>query len=187
MFRRGFKTWCENISHQQRKKFNLKEFEPLDPYQLADNMGVIIWRPEEIPGVSKECLEILLVSDPESWSALTITSPGKSAIVINSKHTHGRTGSNLMHELSHIILGHEAARVDVSSDNLLILSTFDKTQEDEADWLSGCLLLPRAALVHITAKKLSISEVKSNYYVSEQMFNYRKRITGVDKQFKRKK
>ncbi len=184
MFQRGFKSWCENISLQQRKKLGVESVDPLDPYHLACSMNIVVWKPEDIPDISSSCLDVLLVDDPDSWSAITISISTKSAIVINSSHSVGRTGSNLMHELSHVILGHEAARVDVSKDNLLLLSTYDKKQEDEANWLAGCMLLPREALVHIRRNNVTNAKVKKDYFVSEQMLNYRMRIMGVEKQFR---
>lgn len=67
-------------------------------------------------------------------------------------HRNGRLASDIMHELAHLIIGHEPARVDVTEDGLLILNTFSQKQEDEAKWLSGCLLLPRPALLAIRAR-----------------------------------
>jgi len=52
-----------------------------------------------------------------------------------------------MHELAHLIIGHEPARVVVSPDMILAVRTYDQGQEEEAAWLSGCLLLPRPALL----------------------------------------
>jgi hypothetical protein len=46
-----------------------------------------------------------------------------------------------MHELAHVIIGHEPARVDVTEGGSLILNTYNREQEDEADWLAGCLSL----------------------------------------------
>jgi hypothetical protein len=58
-----------------------------------------------------------------------------------------------MHETAHIIIGHDPARVDVTEDGLLILSSHNKQQE-EAKWLSGCLLLPREALLLIRRQRV---------------------------------
>lgn len=66
----------------------------------------------------------------------------------------GRPASDLMHELAHIIIGHEPARVDVTEDGALIWNSHDQRQEDEANWLSGCLLLPREALSWIRRQRL---------------------------------
>jgi hypothetical protein len=52
-----------------------------------------------------------------------------------------------MHEIVHLLLSHEAARVDVNKDNLLLLNTYGKQQD--ADWLAATLLLPRDAILAI--------------------------------------
>lgn len=89
-------------------------------------------------------------------------------------HSEGRLASDIMHELAHIILGHEPARVEVSKDGLLILSTYDKTQEEEAKWLSGCLLLPREAPLLIRRSGLSPEVAAAKYGVSVPMLPFDK-------------
>jgi Zn-dependent peptidase ImmA (M78 family) len=90
-----------------------------------------------------------------------------------------------MHELAHIVLGHSAGRVDISPDGLLMLRTFDRKQEAEADWLAGCLLLPRDALLRIRRDGLSEDKAMGCYVVSKQMLDMRFRLSGVDVQLKR--
>jgi hypothetical protein len=49
------------------------------------------------------------------------------------------------HELAHIILDHDVCTIERVG-NLKFL-TCDVQQEEEADWLGGCLLLPRVVLL----------------------------------------
>ncbi|OLD81457.1 MAG: hypothetical protein AUI33_00995 [Ignavibacteria bacterium 13_1_40CM_2_61_4] len=90
-----------------------------------------------------------------------------------------------MHELGHILLGHEAARVDVAEDGSLVLFTYDKDQEDEANWLAACLLLPRAALLLIRKEGGDLRESAKEYGVSQVMLQYRLNVTGVEYQARR--
>lgn len=90
-----------------------------------------------------------------------------------------------MHELAHIIIAHKPARMDVTEDGIMILSTFATLQENEAAWLSGCLLLPRPALVAITRTRLDGLTAATRYGVSADMLQYRRNVTGVDQQFRR--
>ncbi len=53
----------------------------------------------------------------------------------------------LMHELSHIMLGHELATASRTADGHFLNGNYDEAQEREADWLGGTLLLPRPALL----------------------------------------
>jgi Zn-dependent peptidase ImmA (M78 family) len=85
---------------------------------------------------------------------------------LNSSHTGGRPASDLTHELAHKLCGHKPARIDVSEDGLLMLSTYDATQEEEAAWLCGCLLLPRDAVLSIRRRKLNLRKAATYYGVS---------------------
>jgi len=99
--------------------------------------------------------------------------PGtKDVIIVNPKHLDGRRASDIMHELAHLIIGHEPARVDVTDDELLILNTFSQKQEDEAKWLSGCLLLPRPALLAIRRHCLEENAAAKIYGVSVQIGHF---------------
>jgi Zn-dependent peptidase ImmA (M78 family) len=88
-----------------------------------------------------------------------------------------------MHELSHILLVHEPSQLMVSPNTPYVLRSYNKEMEDEATWLAGCLLLPRAALVDIRLKDLGDSEVCDSYGVSIQLLTMRLNVTGVSRQF----
>ena len=185
MFRRGFKAWCENVSAQYRRNFQLRPFDPLDPLALASHLGIRLWRPEEVPEVEQAHLDVLLHEDPDSWSAITICVGSRTVIIINSTHSHARQASDIMHELAHMILAHKPARMDVTEDGLMILNNFDALQENEANWLAGCLLLPRAALVAIFRSNVDRSIAAIRYGVSADMLQYRWNVTGMDQQLRR--
>ncbi|MCC7169905.1 MAG: ImmA/IrrE family metallo-endopeptidase [Planctomycetes bacterium] len=183
---RGFKTWCENTAIGLRREQGLAEIDALDPNALAAHLQVDVWSADQVPNVDGPTLDVLLREDPSSWSALTVHVGERCVIITNPAHSGGRPASDLMHELAHLILGHEAARVDVSEDGHL-LHTFDRSQEDEANWLSGCLLLPRAALMHARDLGWSRSQIASQYGVSEAMVQYRLNVSAADTQLLRRR
>ncbi len=183
---RGFKTWCENTAIGLRGELGLAESDPIDAAALAAHLHLQVWGAEQVPGADAATLKVLLRDDPSSWSALTVHVGDRCVIITNSAHSGGRLASDLMHELAHLILGHEAARVDVSEEGHL-LHTFDRAQEDEANWLSGCLLLPRAALMRARGLGWSSSQIASRYGVSEAMVQYRLNVSGADTQLKRRR
>jgi len=182
MYARGFKTWCENASAGLRDDLRLQPIDPLDPRALADYLGVIVWRVDEIPGLDPDSLHVLINDDPFSWSAATVQAENKLAIIINSVHSPGRTASNLTHEIAHLVLGHVPAQIGLTEDGLLLLNTFNRDQESEANWFSGCLLLPREALLHSRRQERSAQEIADQYGTSFEMVEYRLRMTGVDRQ-----
>jgi hypothetical protein len=185
MFRRGFKTWCETVSAQYRRDLDLRPADPLDPISLAKHLRVQILQPRDVPDVGDEYLRILLRDDPDSWSAITICVGTRSVVIVNSTHSPARQASDIMHELSHIILAHKPARMDVTEDGTMILSNFDALQENEAAWLAGCLLLPRPALVAILRSRLDATIAAARYGVSTDMLRYRRNVTGADHQFRK--
>jgi hypothetical protein len=187
VFERGFKTWCERVSIQQRRELNLAATDPLDPRRVADRLKVKIWAAEEVPELAPEYLNTLLYEDSSSWSAVTIKVALQTLIILNSSHSKARQSSDLMHELAHLIIGHESSRIDVSEDGLLMLHSYDKKQEDEANWLAGCLLLPRDVLMFVRRQRLSNREIQTKYGVSPEMLDYRLRMSGVDLQLSRAK
>lgn len=181
MYERGFKSWCEKVALQQRLELQLRPIDALDPVLLAKHLDVLIWTADQVPGIDGQSLNVLTQQDSDSWSAITLCTGTKDVIIVNPNHTTGRRASDIMHELAHLIIGHEPARVDVTDDGLLVLNTFSQDQEDEAKWLSGCLLLPRPALLAIRRHKLEEPIAAKRFGVSVQMLTYRMRVLGLTK------
>jgi Zn-dependent peptidase ImmA (M78 family) len=184
VYKRGFKSWCENTSAALRSELNLGAADALDPRKLAAHLDIVVWKLEEIPGVPTECVTALR-ADSDSWSAATVCVGARHAVILNSDHSPARMNSDFMHELSHLVLAHTPARVDVSSDQILLLNSYDRTQEDEANWLSGALLLPRDALFSIRKKQLTNQAACRLYGCSQDMLTFRFRVTAVDLQINR--
>lgn len=185
-FRRGFKSWCEEVSVRIRREISLTSKEPLNPLVLASHLGVVVWQIREIPGLSNDCLRVLLKDDPDSWSAVTLSVNTQYYIILNSKHPLSRQSNTVTHEIAHIMLDHKPARIDVSEDGLL-LNTYDINQEQEADWLAGTILLPRDALFLIKRSFKDMIKASEVFGVSTQLLEYRLNVTGVNNQYKRLK
>jgi Zn-dependent peptidase ImmA (M78 family) len=154
---------------------------------FAEHLRVEVRMVHDIPGLSSECLRILLHDDSDSWSAVTISTEDQNLVILNSAHARTRLASDLVHELAHLLLGHSPSRIDLTEDGSLMLSTYDRQQEDEANWLAGCLLLPRNALVMIRRQRLDLTLAARQYGTSVDMLKYRINVTGIDYQFKRRR
>lgn len=183
MFEKGFKSWCETTSKNFRKELKISPTDPLDAFKFAEHLNILVWSLKEIPDLDQQTIASL-VKDGSSWSAATISFNNEYLIIYNPTHSKARTASNLMHEISHIVIGHEPARVDVSVDNIMLLNTYDKNQEEEADWLCGCLLLPRDAAIKVKRNKLDDQKAAELYGISKEMLKYRMNVTGTNKLFK---
>jgi Zn-dependent peptidase ImmA (M78 family) len=98
-------------------------------------------------------------------------------VVFNPLHSPGRTRSNQAHELAHILLDHDVRTIEQVG-NFKFL-TCDTEQEEEADWLGGCLLLPRDLLMSAAWKGMSPADIADKYETSEQMARFRLNASGV--------
>lgn len=184
MFARGFKSWCETVAVQRRRLLGLAPTRPLDATLLAASLGIDVRSVDEVPDLDAESRDVL-ASDSGSWSAVTITNGARHVVILNSAHSAGRSASDLMHELAHVLIGHEPSRVDITEDGSLILNTYGKAQEDEANWLAGCLLLPRDALLSIVRRGLAVDAAAAEYGASVPMVEYRLNVTAVHLQLRR--
>lgn len=183
---RGFKTRCEAMSRSIRAELGLKGADPLHPDQLAAYLDIPIWPVTEL-GLDSKDLNQLLEIDPDSWSAITISAAGREAIIVHPGHRGGRYSSDVMHELAHILLGHQPGIMFFAGEAGQALRGYNQSAEAEADWLAATLLLPRDALMRLRSMGKPTTETCAAYGVSEQLMNYRLRITGVNKQITRRK
>ncbi len=179
---RGFKSTCEQVSRRYRKRLGVSLDAPLPYRRLAQELGVILWTPAEIPGLDSDTVRQLAVTGAGSWSAVTVRLDGRHAVIVNNAQDQVRIPSNVMHELAHIILGHSASRVDISEDGHLWLSTYGNDQEKEADWLAASLLLPRDGLLPCFSRRRNVEAIAAQFQVSQELVRWRLNVTGVARQ-----
>jgi hypothetical protein len=188
-FRRGFKTWCENTAAGFRRDLHQPADSALDPRALAQHLKIVVWTPDDVVrlgNLAQAHRDQLLLHDDSSWSAVTMVLPSRKIIIVNSSHSPVRQNSDLTHELAHLILEHDPARVDMTAERLMILDTYNKAQEEEADWLSGALLVPRDALFQRLVRDSRDDSAASYFNVSKAMIVWRRQVTGIDIQLKRR-
>lgn len=184
--RYGFKAQAERIALQARLDMALTPLAVLDPWAYSASLGVVVLEFNALNLEQRHC-EQLLINDDESWSGLTLKEGGTHFVVLNPSHLVERQRNTLVHELSHIQLGHVPGRVDISPGGLMLLSDYPEDQEQEADWLAGAILLPRDALHHHRVRGLDSSEIARLYGVSQQLSDWRLRMTGVEAQLRRRR
>ena len=181
-FARGFKTRCENIAQSTRTDLGRRAADPLPMSDLANYLGARIITPSDVPGMSESSLNVLLDEESNDWSALTISGLNSTILIHNPRNSPGRRSSDIAHELSHLLLRHSPSTLMFAPDGTWTLRSYDSQQEEEAAWLSGCLLLPRPALLLIARSKFSPSEAAKRYDVSQKLLQYRRNVTGVSRQ-----
>jgi len=132
---RGFKAWAERTSTNLRSELGLNSNDALDPRDLVECLGVRLCTPRDIPGVPKAVLVQLLEKDPWGWSAVSLVIKGRPLVIYNPKHSAGRQASDIVHELAHIILDHDPGKLIMSQDGRMVMRSYDRKQEEEANWL----------------------------------------------------
>jgi Zn-dependent peptidase ImmA (M78 family) len=176
--RRGFKAEAERIAHDVRTKIGKRPADPIDALDLAKHLGADIRRADELTALAK--LEALEELQPGAFSACTFTLGDRHVIVYSPLASPGRTQSDIAHEAAHILLGHMVKEVrKIGSVTFFVC---DPDEEQEANWLAGCLLLPRPLLLVAAHRHMDAPAIAETYGVSEQMATFRLRITGVERQ-----
>jgi hypothetical protein len=187
ILRRGFKTWCENSARGYRRELKLSLVSPLDPRVLARHLGITIWTPAEIPGINPKDVDHLTVAARESWSAATLRNGNSSLIIINDGHASTRQNNSLAHEIGHVILRHEPAKMYVTPDGLMMMNEYNLIHEEEANWFAGAILVPRDALLDAAARGLTDRAAADYFGVSNAVYQMRRNLTGVDIQISRRR
>ncbi|HUF07967.1 MAG TPA: ImmA/IrrE family metallo-endopeptidase [Rhodothermales bacterium] len=180
--RRGFKSGCELTANRYRKRLGISLQTALPYKDLATELGILLWTAADVPGLDDDTVHQLSVVDADAWSAVTVKLDERHAIVVNAAQNRRRIPNSVAHELAHIILGHSPARVDISEDGHLWLSTYGDEQEREADWLAATLLLPRDGLLQSFARHRDVESVAMQFRVSRELVRWRLNATGVARQ-----
>jgi hypothetical protein len=97
---------------------------------------------DQLTAIAK--LEALEEIQPGALSACTVTRGDRHVIVYSPLASPGRRQSDIAHEVAHLLLGH--AVKEIQQVGGLCFFTCHPDEEQEANWLVGCLLLPRQLL-----------------------------------------
>jgi len=182
-FKRGFKTWADKKSISIRLDLGLYASSHLSAFDLCKHLGIPVYLPNEISGLSNNHLDHLLNAGSNSWSAVTIPlENNKHMIIHNPTHSPARQQSNLMHELAHILCGHTVSQDILDTGLTRLLRCHNDEQEKEAEWFGGCLQLPRVALVYCLKKNMSLDQIATYYNSSKEMVEFRLNMSGAKKQ-----
>ncbi|HUY08334.1 MAG TPA: ImmA/IrrE family metallo-endopeptidase [Candidatus Dormibacteraeota bacterium] len=176
--RRGFKAEAERVAQTIRQELGKGAADRLDAVELARHIGAEVRRADELTSLSK--LRKLEEIQPGSFSACTFTIGSRVVIVFNPLASAGRTQSDIAHEVSHLLLAHQMTVIQTLGS--VRFFTCDPDQEQEANWLAGCLLLPRRLLYLAARRGLDGAEIARDYHVSGTMAAFRLRSTGVVRQ-----
>jgi IrrE N-terminal-like domain len=181
--RRGFKAEAERLAARLRGEIGAQPDARLDVDQLSRYLGVTVLSADRL--VPKADLKRLDELQPGCFSAATFHLPDGGVVVVTNplNGSRARRDSDLVHELAHVILKHPPAQVDQLGD--LTFFDCDAEQEEEANWLAGCLLLPRPLLLKSARQGLNPDQVAKINDVSLEMARFRLNTSGVYLQVRR--
>jgi Zn-dependent peptidase ImmA (M78 family) len=177
--RRGFKAEAERLASSTRLQLRLSARDRLDGLALARRLGVPVLSLLDLRSDVTDSRSIdLLLAPRAGFSAVTVCSESGRLIVYNPAHPPGRRSNSLVHELAHILLGHDPApALDGSG-----CRHWDERAESEADWLAGVLLVPRDGALWWIRGGGDLADGATHFGVSEALFRWRINQTGVVRQ-----
>ncbi len=181
--RRGFKSEAAALAKEVRAELGLSPFDGLDPRQLARHLDIPVVPLSKL-SASLPGAPYFLSVEREAFSALTVFAGHRRMVVHNDSHTEARQNSNLAHELAHALLRHEPA---AALDGKTGCRGWNDTNEEEADWLGGELLVTSDMALTVARGRLTKEQAKKRFGVSEKMLNWRINKTGAAKRVERER
>ncbi|MBO9732606.1 MAG: ImmA/IrrE family metallo-endopeptidase [Chitinophaga sp.] len=184
ILKRGFPAQAEQLAIEYRDKLKLHACAPICAFKLAEHLRIPIYSATEFLTLQHERDHLSGTNGSDcGWSALTMTTGAGNRIIIhNPFHSAPRQQSNIMHELAHIICGHE---VDEAIRDIPLpfgMRHFDEVQEEEAKCLGATLQLPKPGLLWSLKRSMSQSDIATHFNASVEMVAYRLNISGAAKQ-----
>lgn len=174
--RRGFKAEAERRADALRAVLGVSPREAMKAEVLAVHLGLEVRSAADLVDIDR--LHEIERLQPGAFSACTFEIGTRRVIVWNPLSTAARTQSDIAHEISHILLNHEVKRLErVGS---FTFFSCEPEEEQEANWLAGCLLLPRSLLARVGRE--TPEAIAAQFGLSREMVNYRLRATGIVRQ-----
>lgn len=179
----GFKAKANRIAVGLRRQVGLAPEAPIDLVALTARLNLPLVPLTAFNSELPRHVVQLVRHDLEAFSALLLpVGPGRRIILYNDRHSPGRRNSSIAHEIAHAILAHPPT---MPFDNTGC-RTFDKDIEDEANCVSGHILVPNEAAWHIVQARLATREACQIYGVSREMMEFRLNASGARIRYRRR-
>lgn len=174
--RRGFKTEANSLGGDVRRELGLNALDRLDPFQLAEYLGIPVVGLSTLRVNAPEAVDHFLRVEPEAFSATTVFAGRRRSIVFNDQHAIGRQNNSIVHETSHGLLFHEPCP---AMDDLGC-RRWDADIEDEATWLASVLLVPEDAALAVARGRWDSEPAAAEHFgVSDALLTWRLNMTGA--------
>lgn len=175
--RRGFKTEANAIAREVRGELALAPASPLDVWRLAEHLEIPVVPLSVLSESAPMAADLFLNDGQGMFSGVTVFYGSERTIVFNDAHVPGRQASDVGHELAHGLLLHPPEpAVDGRG-----CRYWNREVEDEANWLSGALLVPEEAALSVIRRGWSLAAASAHYGVTQSMMKFRINVTGAVK------
>jgi hypothetical protein len=171
-----FQQRCEKIAVEQRRLLHIPPYAPLPGSILTDRHGVLVLLPADLPGAVEE--DVACLASRQDWDGCLLTDlpDYPPVIVLRPDLPPTRRESTIMHEMGHLLLGHDPLTWDFA---LGVFTPRRPRDENEATHLGGCLQIPRVGLVYALQTGWDVAGTAEHFGASEQMVRFRMNVTGV--------
>ena len=180
--RRGFVKEANEYASEFREELNLDSKDPICPFRLCQHLEIPVIGLSKHPAIPHDVKTYFGGQGQNDFSATTLVDGGFKEIIHNDYHHPNRQNSNVVHELAHILLGHEA-RPPMLKDGC---RNIDKVIEHEANELGWVILVPKTAAMKALEEFDTLSDAAIFYSVSLQLMTYRVRKSGAMGWYKNK-
>ncbi|MCY3922121.1 MAG: ImmA/IrrE family metallo-endopeptidase [Chloroflexi bacterium] len=144
-------------------------------WHLAEHLGIAVVPLSDLSREAPEAVSYFGSRGKSVFSGVTVFEGTRRMIVFNDAHAAGRQASNIAHELSHGLLHHPRA----PAMDGLGCRFWNRELEDEANWLSGALLVPEEATLLIVQRDWCVKEAAAKDGVTPTMIRFRINVTGA--------
>lgn len=172
--RRGFKTEAKQLALDLRGEIGLNAHQPFDPYRFASTYGITLVLLSTLEGPARDHF---LRAEGSPLSGALIPSGTGVVILENDAQPLTRRRTTMCHELAHVVLEHEFG-VSFSDERKCGLGG---DQEDEADWLSGEMLIPTEGAFRLARANATDEQAALAFDVSLAVARWRMNHSGARK------
>lgn len=181
--RHGFKSTTNRIAHEQWDELGLKPWDSLDPFRLADHLGLEVTKMTTVARTSDGFVRHFRGKGQDDFSAITLPLRVGNLIVYNDWHHPLRQPSDICHELAHALLFHEATPPLTKERT----RNWHSPIEEEAAWLGGALLIPENSVLYSVRRNDSVDSIAQRYGVSTSLAEWRIGTTGARRRVQRER
>jgi len=167
----------EKLGLRVRSFLNLGIHERLDPYKLAELIGLRVISLKDVIGLPDD-VKLVLMNSSHAWSggATPELPDGSRVVIINPMQSQGRRAATLMEEVCHTLFDHKHSQITLTPDSDNKYRDYNDLIEEEAYSVGAAALLPYHALDCDLSRGVVIKSIANHFGVTLSLVKYRMRV-----------